>query len=223
MIASPFLLTNVAKLIATAAGHVLATLIFFNNERTFDASLVLKIGFQESHSILLALTSVHPHQAFGTVLDPTNNAGNRLLIDHNVPFATLFGTQSLIWVATDPVEDEYLVVSCFLCTGELVVECTVLLENLRTVGLGALGFLIAFDSITDVLPDAVFAEGVPTLWTKLNKIFFIDMNKAYWAFLLFPFVHFFFYFFIFLSNFAKTFLFLNFLNISFFTSFFFPF
>ncbi len=122
---------------------------------------------------------MHPHQAFGTVLDSTNNAGNGLLIDHNVPFATLFRTQSLIWVAVDRVKDEYFVVSCFLCTGERVVECTVLLENLRTVGLGALDFLIAFDSITDVLPDAGFAEGVPTLRTKLDECLFIVKDRAH--------------------------------------------
>ncbi len=101
MLTSPTFLTNIAKLISTKTGNVIATSVFLDNELTFFASFVQKSVLQKIHTILLTLPRVNSHETFRTVFNATNNANYRLLVNNNVALTIVFRTQSLVWTAVD--------------------------------------------------------------------------------------------------------------------------
>lgn len=114
MLTSPTFLTNIAKLISTKTGNVIATSVFLDNELTFFASFVQKSVLQKSHTILLALPRVNSHETFRAVFNTTNNANYRFLVHNNVALTTFFRTQLLVRAAADRIKNENFIVSLLL-------------------------------------------------------------------------------------------------------------
>jgi hypothetical protein len=101
MIVGPPRSADVAELVATAAGYVIAAFALFHHKTTPFAPPELKVVLQHSSTIFFALAFVLPPHACEAVLHPAHHTDVRLFLSPDVALALLVWTESLVSVIFD--------------------------------------------------------------------------------------------------------------------------
>ena len=155
----PYRTADIAELITTSTGHVIAALILLNHEFALFALAVVKVVLKELHLLLVAQSFVFCQQTLGAELRLTRITDHDSISnDGNDSFAVLLGTQLFVGIVGRLVELMYLSVVLLDVDGELLKEEGAGIDE----GVAAVprtgDFLKHFDLVDDVVVQAGLAE-----------------------------------------------------------------
>ena len=160
---SPRLSTYIAKLITTPTSHMIASLIFFNNELTFLTLSIVQITFKKLNFVSIAFAFMHCKQTFGTASILATIAYHYILsCSLQNTLTILFRTHFHVRVFRGQIELAELSVIFLDVCRQLFEEICADIQNCRTTFMRTMHFLKGFDLINHIM-----------MQTRLTKVLFM--------------------------------------------------